>query len=92
MYSCPLWFNSTSSSVKKLTCSYNSVLRRLLCMRMHYSASEMFVTHGIPSFFHQLLSKCIYNFSERISSIRSSMCFSLYTLMTYLGSVVSSVC
>ena len=29
-YCCPLWFNSTSSSVKKLKCSYNSVLRRLL--------------------------------------------------------------
>ena len=29
MYCCPLWFNSTSSSVKKLKCSYNSVLRRL---------------------------------------------------------------
>ena len=24
MYCCPLWFNSTSSSVKKLKCSYNS--------------------------------------------------------------------
>ena len=30
MYCCPLWFNSTSSSVKKLKCSYNSVLPRLL--------------------------------------------------------------
>ena len=30
MYCCPLWFNSTSSSVKKLKRSYNSVLRRLL--------------------------------------------------------------
>ena len=34
MYCCPLWFNSTSSSVKTLTCSYNSVLRRLLRIRM----------------------------------------------------------
>ena len=51
MYCCPLWFNSTSSSVKKLKCSYNSVLRRLLCIRMPYSASAMFVTHGIPSFY-----------------------------------------
>ena len=36
MYCCPLWFNSTSSSVKKLKCSYNSVLRCLLCIRMPY--------------------------------------------------------
>ena len=30
MYCCPLWFNSTSPIVKKLKCSNNSVLRRLL--------------------------------------------------------------
>ena len=30
MYCCPLWFNSTSSSIKKLKASYNGVLRRLL--------------------------------------------------------------
>ena len=29
-------------------------------------ASTMFVTHGIPSFV-ELLRKCIYNFSQRIS-------------------------
>ena len=54
MYCCLLWFNSTSSSVKKLKCSYNSVLRRLLCIRMPYSASAMFVTHDIPSFYELL--------------------------------------
>ena len=67
MYCCPLWFNSTSSSVTKLKCSYNSVLRRLLCIRISYSAREMFVTHGIPSFY-ELLCKCVYNFSQRIRS------------------------
>ena len=30
MYCCPLWFNSTSSGIKKLKASYNGVLRRLL--------------------------------------------------------------
>ena len=72
MYCCPLWFNFTSSSVKKLKCSYNSVLRHLLCIRMPYSASAMFVTHDIPSFY-ELLRKCIYNFSERISSSSNSI-------------------
>ena len=52
MYCSPLWFNSTSSSIKKLTASYNGVLRRLLLIVKPYSASEMFVTHGIPSFFN----------------------------------------
>ena len=30
MYCCPLWFNFTSSSIKKLKTSYNSSLRNLL--------------------------------------------------------------
>ena len=72
MFCCSLWFNPTSSCVIKLKCNYNSVLRRLLCVRMPYSASAMFVTHGIPSFY-ELLRKCIYNFSERISGSRKSI-------------------
>ena len=39
---------------------------------MPYSASAVFVTHGIPSFY-ELLRKCIYNFSERISSSSNSI-------------------
>ena len=65
MNCCPLWFNSTSSSIKKLKASYNGVLRRLLLIVKPYSASEMFVTHGILSFL-ELLRKCIYSFKERI--------------------------
>ena len=41
------------------------MLRRLLCIRMPYSASEMFVSCGISSFY-ELLRKCIFDFSERI--------------------------
>ena len=66
-YCCPLWFNSTFSSIKKRKASYNGVLRRLLLIAKPYvSASEMFVTHNIPSFY-ELLRKCIYSFRERIS-------------------------
>ena len=36
MYCCQLWFNSTKSSIKKLSTSYNSVLRRLLCISKPY--------------------------------------------------------
>ena len=49
MYCCPVWFNSTSSSVKKLKYTCNSVLGPLVCARIPYSVSAMFVTHGIPS-------------------------------------------
>ena len=72
MYCSPLWFNSTSSSIKKLKTSYNGALRRLLLIKKPYSASTMFVTHGIPSFF-ELLRKCIYNFSQRISLSSNSI-------------------
>ena len=72
MYCSPLWFNSTSSSIKKLKTSYNGALRRLLLIKKPYSASTMFVTHGIPSFF-ELLRKCIYNFSHRISLSSNSI-------------------
>ena len=50
MYCCLIWFNSTSSSTKKLKTSYNSALRNLLLIKKPYSASTMFATHGIPSF------------------------------------------
>ena len=65
MYCCPLWLNSTFSSVKKLKCSYNSVLRRLLYVRITHSASAMFVTHGISSFYELYL--------QRISSIAETL-------------------
>ena len=35
MYCSPLWFNSTSSSIKKLKTSYNGALRRLLLIKNH---------------------------------------------------------
>ena len=37
---------------------------------MSYSASEMFVSCGIPSFY-ELLRRCILDFSERISTRRN---------------------
>ena len=65
MYGCPSWFKSTSSSIKKLNSSYNSMLRRSLCIGMPYSASEMFVSCGVPSFY-ELLRKCIFDFLSEL--------------------------
>ena len=50
MYCCQLWLNSTKSSLKKLSTKYNSVLRLLLCISKRHSASDMFVSRGIPTF------------------------------------------
>ena len=87
MYCCPLWFNSTSSRIQKLKSSYNSVLRRLLCIRMPYSASEMFVSCGIPSFY-ELLRKCIFDFSERIGKNTNSIIEACLSPKVYIFSPI----
>ena len=72
MYYCQLWFNSTKSSLIKLSISYNSVLRRLLCISKPYRASNVFVSRGIP-FFAELLRKSIYRFKNRIELSSNSI-------------------
>ena len=66
MYCCPLRFNSTSSTIKKLKTSYNSALSNLLLIKKPYSASTMLVAHGIPSFY-EVLRTSIYRFADRVS-------------------------
>ena len=63
IYCCPSSLIRHLLVLKKLKCSDNlqQCLRRLLCIRMPYSASAMFVTHVILSFY-ELHHKCIYNF------------------------------
>ena len=90
MYCCPLWFNSTSSSIKKLKSSYNSVLRRLLCIRMPYSASELFVSCGIPSFY-ELLRECIFDFSERIGKNTNSIIEACLSPKVYIFSPIKTM-
>ena len=79
MYCCLHWFNSTSSSVKKIKCSFNSVLHRLLSIRMPCNASEMFVTHGIPFFMSYSLNVstflCNVLAAETLLLIANSMYF-----------------
>ena len=67
-----LWFNSTNSSLIKLSTSYNSVLRRLLCISNPYSASNMFVSRSILSF-AELLRESIYRFKNRIQLSTNSI-------------------
>ena len=78
LYCCQLWFNSTKSSLKKLSTSYNSVPRRLLGICKPYSARKMFVSRGIPTF-AELLRTSIYRFAQRIE--HSSNCIIGATLL-----------
>ena len=52
-----------------------------------YSASTMLVTHGIPSFF-ELLPKCIYNFSQRISLRSNSIIMTCLAPSVFIHSPV----
>ena len=58
MYCCQLWFNSNKCSLIKLSTSYSSVLRQLLCISKPHSASNMCISRRIPSFV-ELLSHSI---------------------------------
>ena len=83
MYCCPLWLNSTLSSIKKLKTSYNSALRNLLLIKKPYSAiTNMFVTHGIPSFY-KLLRTNNYRFADRVSKNSNFILMACMTPIVY---------
>ena len=89
MYCCQLWFNSTKSSINKLSTSYNSVLRRLLCISKPYRASNMFVSRGILSFTDiKLLRKSIYRFTKRIEVSSNSIIAACLSPLLYVSSPV----
>ena len=50
IYCSQLSFNCMKNSLMKLSTSYSSVLRCLLCISKPYSASNMFISRGIRSF------------------------------------------
>ena len=87
MYCCQLWFNSIKSSTKKLSTSYNSVLRRLLCISKPYHASNMFVSRGLPTFV-ELLQKSIYRFTKRIESSSNSIIGACLSPLMFISSPI----
>ena len=61
LYTCQLWCNYKSESIRKLYVAYNKVFR-LLCHEPRYcSASYMFVTRGLPTC-KMLIRKKLYSF------------------------------
>ena len=82
-----VWFNSTKSSLIKLSTIYNSVFRRLLCISNPYSASNMFVSRGIPSF-AELVRKSIYRFKNRIKLSSNSIITACLSPLIYISSPI----
>ena len=90
MYCCPLWFNSTSSTIKKLKelkTSYNSALRNLLMIKKPYSVSTIFITHSIPTFY-ELLRTSIYRFADCVSKNSNSIIMACMTPIVYIHSPI----
>ena len=87
MYCCPLWFNATSSNIKRLKISYNSALRNLLLIKKPYSTSTMFITHGIPSFY-ELLRTSINRFVGRVSKNSNSIIMACMPPIVYIHSPI----
>ena len=87
MYCSQLWFNSTKDSLRKLRTSYNTVLCRLLCISLPYSASQMFVSLGILTF-DEVLRKSVYNFAKRIECSTNAIISSCLSASIYLYSPI----
>ena len=87
MYCSQLWFNSTKDRLHKLRTNYNTVLHRLHCISLPYSASQMFASRGIPTF-DELLLKSVYNFANRIERITNAIISSCLSASIYLYSPI----
>ena len=61
LYTCQLWCNHKSKSIRKLYVAYNNVFRLLCNEPMYCSASYMFVTRGLPTC-KMLIRKKVYSF------------------------------
>ena len=62
-------------------------MRRLLCISKPYSACNMFVSKGIPSF-AELLRKSIYRFTKRIEVSSNSIIAACLSPLLYISSPV----
>ena len=70
---CPqFWYDGTKGPLKKLNIAYNNSLRRILNIPFYNSASDMFGSLNIPSFY-ELLRKNINSFSARLSKSTNSL-------------------
>ena len=49
LYTCQLWYNYKSESIRKLCVAYNNVFRLLCNEPRNCSASYMFVSRGLPT-------------------------------------------
>ncbi len=50
MYTAHLWWTYRMYSIRKLNVAYNDIMRLLLCLPHHQSASQLFTNMNVPGF------------------------------------------
>ena len=83
LYCSQFWVQVTKKNMQKMIVSYNNGLRRLLSLPSRNSASEMFVSLGIPSFseMHRNYIKSIMTHIECSENMLVYYCFSNLTVI-----------
>ena len=72
LYTAQLWTNYTKGSMRRLKVAYNDALRMLLRVPRWHSASELFVTNGLPTL-EALLRQLMYGFICRLDLSKNSI-------------------
>ncbi len=61
LYAVQIWWNYRLFSIRKLNVSYNDIMRLLLCLPRHHSASQLFANIGVPAF-QAVLRNLVFKF------------------------------
>ena len=67
LYTAQLWWNYSAAALRKMTVAYNDVLRMLLGVPRHTSASEAFAACGLPTY-AATIRRLVYSFMGRLTS------------------------
>ena len=68
LYTAQLWWNYSAAAMRKITVAYNDVLRMLLGVPRHSSASEAFAACGLPTY-AATIRRLVYSFMGRLTQL-----------------------
>ncbi len=77
MYAAHLWWNYRMYSIRKLNVAYNDIMRLLLHLPRHHSASQLFANVNVPGFYaviRNLMLKFITRLNKSENVIISMSC------------------
>ena len=84
-YCCSLWNALKTASFKRLIVGHNRVFRSLLNVRRPYSASHLFVIHGVPNML-VLRRKLVFSLYNRVLSCHNALVLNLVSSLYFNNS------